>query len=198
MTTQNAARITVINVLKTEGITKLKPFTIDSHNFSPLYLMSMAWEIENNYMFVEYDSSLNGAAEYNSVNETLKVGFSWAHTVSRQAIIVHETTHAMFDFKGRPMDIATSEAFAYIAQCQYALVCGIPLEGSLTSKQLAKEAEKGLNSNKVFEIGVKIARNLLGGATLSSSEVAEIRSAISVHRFYSNCHAQTANYDGYL
>lgn len=191
----NYAKCTTVAVLNSAAISKLKPFDFQGHTFSPNFLATMAWEIQNGYMSVVYEPKLSGKAIYNSTENRLYVGFHIADSISRQALIVHEVTHAMFDFQGRDMDVATSESISYIAQCQYARANS---SSSDPDARLYSEIEA---KDKVFDVAWNIAGKILGSnakvTTVNEADVSEIRQAVSGHPEYAKDAAASAGYNGY-
>jgi len=182
---------TAVAVLNSVGISKIKKFTFQGHTFSPDVLAMMAWEIENGYMDVVYEPKLSDKAIYNSSENKLYVGFWVAGSISRQALIVHEVTHAMFDFKAAKMDVATSESISYIAQCQYARAVST---SSDPEERLYSEIEA---KDKVFQVAWGIAGKLLSGGTVNETDVSQMRQAISGHPEYATDATASAGYNGY-
>jgi len=178
-------------VLKGAGVSKLKSFTFDGYTFSPGILTWMATEIQLGTLDVMYEPKLNGKAIYNSTENRLYVGFWSAGSISRQALIVHEVTHAVMDFQAKKVDVATSESIAYIAQCLYARANSTSTdpEDRLYSENDAKD--------KVFDVGWKIAGKILDGGTVEQADVRDMRQAVSGHPEYAADATASAGYDGY-
>ncbi len=177
-------------VLRGAKAAKIKQFTFEGHTFVQGHLAHMATEITHpqGALSVEYDSSLNGLAEYDSSDNTLFLGFLFPDSISKGALIVHEATHALFDFKASNMDIATSESIAYIAQCQFARANSSNPNIRLFSDNASKD--------KVFEIGWRLAGKVLNGNSFTAADITDMRNAISQHPFYSGKHSNGANFDG--
>lgn len=185
-----AAKQTVANVLGSSRIHKMKKFTFQGHTFDPAHLAHMHYEVTQGALNVKLDTSQNSSAYYKAGSNTLYIKFVNADSVTRQALIVHETTHALFDFKAAKMDIATSESIAYIAQCLYARA------NSANSDPDARLYDEKSSKDKVFEVGWEIAGKLLNGGSLSGDDVSNMRSAVSQHPYYASKHGTTADFDG--
>ncbi len=187
------SKIAVLEVINGTGVSKLKEFTFDGHTFSPDILRYLAMEIQVGTLDVMYETKkMGGKAIYNSTENRLYVGFWTAGSLTRQAVIVHELTHAMFDFQARKMDVATSEAIAYIAQCQYALANS---ESSDPDDRLYSENEA---KDKVFEVGWRIAGKILNGGSVDQTDITDMRGAVSGHPEYAKDATASAGYDGYI
>ena len=183
------ATMSTINALKSYGVSKLRQFTFHGHLFSPGDLIGMAAEIENGNISVKYNSKLKGSAEYDSGTNTLYLGFlSINGFITRKALVVHETTHAMYDRQSKSMDIATSESIAYIAQCQYARANSTDPDSRLNSSDS--------NKDRVFEVGWDIAGKILNGGSVDSTDVSNMRQAISNHPYYVKNASSNAGFDG--
>ncbi len=179
-------------VLSGKKAAKIKGFVFDGHSFVQSHLAHMAIEIIHplGALNVEYESSLNGSAEYDSKENKLFLGFVAPDSLSRRALIIHETTHALFDFKKSKMDIATSESIAYIAQCQYARA------NNKSTDPGVRLYSSDTNKDKVFEVGWRLAGKILEGKSLNSTDFSDMRRAVAKHPFYATKHSHDADFDG--
>ena len=179
-------------VLNGDKAGKIKDFTFDGHSFVQSHLAHMAVEITHpdGKLTVEYLSSLNGTAEYDHEVNTLFLGFIMPDTLTKGGLIVHEATHALFDFKASNMDIATSESLSYIAQCQFVRA------NSSDPDPEARLYSEDENKDKVFEVGWRIAGKILGGGSIESSDVTDMKDAVSRHPYYQSKHGNDAGFDG--
>ncbi len=89
------------------------------------------------------------------------MGFTWALDYVKNALIIHECTHAVYDVAKTKMSNATSESIAYIVQCQYLLVKN-DTGKRLTSPNKAKD--------KVFELAWEIAAKVQRGEKPDSTD----------------------------
>jgi hypothetical protein len=184
------SKFSAINVLSGSGVGRMKKFTFEGNTFVPETLAFLAWEIKNGTLLVEYEPGKNYSS-YGYGLDTIYLHFGVADSISREAMIVHEATHAMFDFQGKKMDIATSESLAYIAQCLYARANDPG--SSDPDYRIYSEGDK----DKVFEVGWQIAGKLLGNGNIEPDDVTRMRDAVSIHPFYASTATASANYDGY-
>jgi hypothetical protein len=187
----SVARFTTMALLNGPGVSKLRSFTFDGYNFNPSNLSLMAYEIRDDRMHVAFDARLVGKAIYNSTENTLYLGFVAPSSVSRQALIVHEVTHAVCDFQAKVMDVATSESIAYIAQCQYARA------NSGSDDPDARLYDEDEAKDRVFSIGWNIAGKILDGGSVSQEDINELRYAVRHHPTYASDAASSAGFDGY-
>ncbi len=174
------AKMEVIKVLLSDGTQKIKPFSFGGVGFTPQVFPVLVTMIKDNKIKVEYDSKQSGRAEYDYGTNTLYLGFTSASSLSKKALIIHESVHAVFD--------ADSESIAYIAQCQYASANNPNPSDRLQSPDPAKD--------KVFELAWKLAGKILGGEKPTSDEKGELRDAVSKHPFYMANAAHDAGFNG--
>ncbi|REJ77341.1 MAG: hypothetical protein DWQ47_13210 [Acidobacteria bacterium] len=185
------AKNNVASVLRSSKISKIPTFTFEGHTFRPGHLSHMYHELTNSNgkLNVEVDTNQSSSAYYKSATNTLYLKFVGVNTLTRRALVVHETTHALFDFKAANMDIATSESIAYIAQCCYA-------RANSTDPDPEVRLTGAGNKDVVFEVGWRIAGKLLGGGSIDSTDVRDMRDAVAIHPFYSADHSTAADFDG--
>ena len=195
------SKLSTLNVLRSEGISKIKQFTFDGHVFSPDILRHMANEIDCGALDVAYETkNMGDKAIYNSTENRLYVGFWHAGTLPRKAILVHELTHAVMDFQARKMDIATSEAIAYIAQCQYARANNDDPdpESRLYHDQRKWESDAvAEKKDNVFIEAWRIAGKILDGGSVDSNDVRDMKAAITAHPEYATDASSSAGFNGY-
>lgn len=130
----------------------------------------------------------SGAAEYESDSDELRVGFTAAPTVSRQALVVHECVHAGLDaVAAGGVTVATSEAAAYIAQMVYQRV-GRPDRGCPESSNASKQA--------VWDWAWWLAGEVIASRPLDPADCEAMRSAVRQHPKYRNAAHRTADFDG--
>ena len=191
-------KIVTLGVLTGTGISKLKPFTFNGQVFSPDTLKALAFEIDNGTLDILYETKKMKGAIYNSSENRLYIKYFHAGTVTRQALIVHELTHAMYDFQGRKMDVATSEAISYIVQCMY--IRGNNVSTGPEDRIYADwdvDHEDFEAYDRVFKEGWRIAGKLLNGQPLDSEDERLMRYAVSDHPEYWMDASRNAGFDGY-
>jgi hypothetical protein len=70
---------------------------------------------------LEVDATIGPAALYDKNTDTFKVSRMLKPTLSDKALVVHEATHAMCDWKGRKMNALFSEMVAFVAEALFFL-----------------------------------------------------------------------------
>ncbi len=182
------AKKTVTSNLRDGDVQKMKSFSLSGIGFDPRTFPVLADFIDRGKISVEYDSEKNGMAEYDYTTNTIIMGFTWALDEVKNALIIHECTHAVYDVAKTKMTTAISESIAYIAQCQY-LVIKRGDGKRLTSPNAAKDL--------VFKLAWSIAVNLvLKDTKPTQSEQGALITAISQHPFYMGKAAGDAGFDG--
>ncbi len=177
---------TVTGVLNDADTQKIKSFSFGGVGFDPKTFPLLAGFIDRGKIKVD-DSGSNGSAEYDYKTNTIILGFTWTLDYVKNALVVHECTHAVYDVAKQKMSTAISESIAYIVQCQYLLV----KRGDgkrLTSPNSAKDL--------VFELAWKIAAKIQKGESLDMSEKNALQEAVSRHPFYMGKSAADAGFDG--
>lgn len=178
---------TVLGDLRDADTQKIKSFSFGGIGFDPRTFPVLAGFIERGTIKVEYDDNQHGMAEYDHQSNTILLGFTWTLDDVKDALIIHECTHAVYDVANTRMSTAVSESIAYIVQCQFLLV----KRGDgkrLTSSNKAKDL--------VFELAWKIAAKIQGGTSPSLSEQNALQEAVSKHPFYMGKSAGDAGFDG--
>ena len=110
----------VLNTLDKLEIRKI------AFGFGTIYINALSFEsvkeaIKKDKIKVEYKSSLGAnTAKYRYTANTLFLGFKdTGGSTDREALIVHECVHAIFDIAGKTMLVKQSEAAAYVTQVLY-------------------------------------------------------------------------------
>lgn len=185
------ARQAIVNTLTGGGISVIKPFTIRGFTILNLNFSVVAINVSAGITKVRFDSSEVGMAEYDTGTNTFHLGFTDANSLSRKALIVHESVHAVCDLlKLATMDVGTSESAAYLAQCQYAR--GNSTDPDPDARLFSEDEDK----DRVFKIGWELAGRLLGGATPSSADYDRLRDAVNRHPYYRGKAGDSAQFNG--
>src|SRR6185369_9783864 len=116
------AKNTVTGDLRDSDVQKIKSFSFAGIGFDPQTFPVLAGFIDRGKIKVEYDGNKDGMAEYDYTTNTIILGFTWCLDSVKDALIIHECTHAVYDVANTKMSVAVSESIAYIVQCQYLLV----------------------------------------------------------------------------
>jgi len=187
-----AATEVTVAVLNGDSAAKIVDFEFDGFQFLLSQLLHMSLEITHPHggLTVEYNSSLNGRAEYDHDTNTLFLGFIVPDSITKGGLIVHEVTHAMFDLKQSVMDIATSESISYIVQCQF-------IRANYASTGPTDRVNGSTpTKDKVFEVGWRLAGQALAGTAISATDVSDMRAAVAQHPYYINKHTNAASWNG--
>ena len=195
--------MSTISVRSGAGVAKMKYFTFEGHTFSPIYLAGLAEEIKYDYLKVKQDTTKDGSSGYSAITNTIYLNFIHASSIEQKAMIVHEATHAMFDFQGRKMDVATSESLSYIAQCMYVQL-NKSFDASNPDDRLGSWAENESTGevyetvrDGVFKTGWRIAAKIIAGGSVDASDVSDMRNAVSAHPYYASTFTQKTDFNGY-
>ena len=190
----------VMTVLHSSTIFEMKPFSISRQKFDPSLLSGLIGDLGTGIKVIfgraaEGTRDGTAVAFYDSVEDTISVNFTNPFSVSLQALVVHETVHALCDKYEYGMDIGASEAMAYITQCQYAR-----LRWTGTSKRLGGGKFDGVDPlDAVFATGWEIAGKLIAGSEkdeLTTASYHSLRKAINIHPSYKDGISVPAIYDG--
>lgn len=180
---------TVTGNLRDADCQKIKSFSFGGIGFDAKTFPLLAGFIDRGKIKVEYDSAKDGEAAYDYATNTIILGFRWAIDEVKNALIIHECTHALYDVAKTKMTTAISESIAYIVQCQYLIIKRGEGGKRLSSKDSAKDL--------VFELAWKIAAELqVNGKAPTKSEQAALQAAVSQHPFYMAKSAGDAGFDG--
>jgi len=177
---------TVLGVLNDADTQKIKSFSFGGIGFDSKTFPMLAGFIDRGKIKVD-DSGSDGSAAYDYKTNTIILGFTWTLDYVKEALILHECTHALYDVVSTKMSTAVSESIAYIVQCQYLLV----KRGDgkrLTSPNKAKDL--------VFELAWNLAAKIQKGEKPESSEKTALQEAVSKHPFYMGKSAGDAGFDG--
>ena len=185
------ARQAVISTLTGAGIAVIKPFTIDGFTVLSSLFSVVGLNVIAGVTHVKYDSSQVGLAEYDTGTNTFHIGFTAASSLSRKALIVHESVHAVCDLLNKStMNIGTSESLAYLTQCQYA-------RGNSTDPDPdARLYSDDANKDRVFKVAWDLAGTLLGGGTPTAADYTKLRDAVNRHPYYLGKAGDNAKFNG--
>jgi hypothetical protein len=183
------AKKTVTGNLRDADTQKIKSFSLGGIGFDAKTFPILAGFIDRGKIKVEYDSAKDGMAEYDYSTNTIVLGFTWAVDEVKNALIIHECTHAVYDVANSKMTTAISESIAYVVQCQYLIIKRGEGGKRLSSNNAAKDS--------VFKLAWGIAAELqVNGKAPSKSDQAALQAAVSQHPFYMAKSAGDAGFNG--
>ncbi|MEP6901843.1 MAG: hypothetical protein ABJA66_08840 [Actinomycetota bacterium] len=181
------AERTVKNTLTDSDTLKIKTFSFSGIGFDVRTFPVLKTYIDNGKIKVEYDSALNGRAEYDYKTNTIILGFRFATTYTETALLAHECVHAVYDAVGQKMSTAISEAIAYIVQSQYIYANAGP------GKRLSSN---DANKDLVFKYAWTIAAAIQEGKPIDKLDKNNLIAAISAHPLYAKNAAADAGFNG--
>ena len=105
----------------------------------------------------------------------------------REALIVHESVHAVFDVKVKPMSVQQSEAAAYIAQCLFYYYRNQAALGG------GMEVSFG---DPILRAAWGVSKLCRHRSMLEPAELTPLYDAIATHKLYQDTYDDTDDYDG--
>ena len=145
--------------------------------------------IDSGKITVAYDIKVGAnAAKYRYTANTLFLGFSLVDNADKEALIIHECTHAACDIAKKTLLISHSEAAAYVAQCLYFYY--------LNEKALSTGKQPTFKSGilqAAWDASTK-ARNNNG--SLSAKDIEKLISEIVKNPTYKDGNTKSETYDG--
>jgi hypothetical protein len=109
--------------------------------------------VYNGEIGLELDPSIGPAALYDPATDTLKFSRKLKPTLADKAMVIHEATHAICDWKGVPMNALFAEIAGFVAEGLYAL----RVQG--TAKTVGDAA-----ADKVYKLAFEAAQKLKKGS----------------------------------
>jgi hypothetical protein len=184
----NSLITSVINTLRSGEVQKMKTFSFGQCIISPVSYTKLAWM---NILYGTPQIKKKGkdeGAEYKTNTNTLWFRFNAAVSVEQRALVVHEATHAIMDMLKIKMQMKYAEMFAYIAQCQYAMLAAPGCE-----RLSVKGNDK---SDLKFAAAWTIAKKLQSGSSVDSENYENLAKIISEDPKYESTCNHIADYQG--
>ena len=172
-------------------------FSLDGASVSPTRFGDVKRELDGGNIKVARDSSLpQNKCVYrydnNAPGDTknaFRMGFSsTGGSTDREALIVHEAVHAIFDVHSSPQVVKVSEAAAYVAQMLYFYRANKAAIDAGATPTFSSEVQR-----EAWELSVA-ARN--GAHTYSATDAADLYAALGSHDDYADRIDDTDDYDG--
>jgi hypothetical protein len=174
------------NVLTKVETGKIK-FSLGAISIDANSYKQVKTNIDNGKIKVVYSNKIGADAKYRYTSNTLSLGFQVVDTSDKEALIIHECTHAACDIAGKALLVTHSEAAAYVAQCLYfyyinetALANGNTPTFKLPILQAA------------WDVATKARQN----SSLSNKDIEKLLAEIAKHPMYKDRATQDENYDG--
>ena len=127
-------------------------------------------------------------AIYRYTHNTLFLGFNTGLNADKEALIVHECTHAAMDIAGKTLQRNYSEAAAYIAQCLFFFY----KNKAALSKPGIKPKFRSSLLRKAWEVAMKALKS----SVLTNKDIKPLLSEIAKHPLYKRRHLKNVAYDG--
>ena len=178
----------VLNLLSRAEVTRIR-FSFGAIQINASFFQSVRNAIAADRIQVVHNPSIGaGLAIYRYTHNTLFLGFrTIAGNTDREALIVHECTHAAFDISGRRMPVQESEAAAYIAQCLYFYY---------KHEQAFQAGRNPTFRRAILRAAWSIAMQARTQPNLSSDDLQPLLTAIRNDPFYRRRHDRQVPYDG--
>jgi len=109
------------------------------------------------------------------------------NTGDKEALVIHECTHAACDIAGKTVVVSHSEAAAYVAQCLYFYYIN---EAALAS------GKTPTFNDPILKAAWDVATIARQNSSLSNQDIATLIAEISKHPTYKDRATQDVNYDG--
>ena len=131
----------------------------------------------------------NGARYRHKPENVFFLGFrSLGGNADRQALIVHEATHAVCDLAAEEMKLKESEAGAYIAQCMFFYL--------LNEDALRDGSQTPTFRSAILRRAWPIARAAVDRPQIAVNDLEPLYQAIANHRSYRGREDDDVDYDG--
>ncbi len=174
-----AAKLTVVATLRDPMVAKID-FLLGPWAVAPRLFNDVAAAVAAGNVEVVYNSAVAGKAYYYHETDQIELGFMTTSEATKRALIIHECVHAGFDLKWHSaMDIATSEAAGYLAQCIFARAYSTAPDDPdyrLYNDDPDKDA--------VFIVGWRLAGKVLASEKLTNDDHRALSEAVLKHPDY--------------
>ena len=179
----------VITVLSTPEVAKIK-FTLGPITISPFSFKQVTDTIQNDKIKVVFSAKLPAnVAKYRYTHNTLFLGFrTTGGSVDKEALIIHECTHAALDIAGKAVMVSHCEAAGYVAQCLYFYY--------KNETELSKPGVKPTFPSPTLNEAWKVAEKARDNEVLSDTDIEPLLQEIAKNPLYKSRHAQQEPYDG--
>lgn len=179
----------VCGVLARPEVAKIKftlgPVSISSHSFKQVEDNILNGKIK--VVFTPKLPANNG--KYRYTHNTLFLGFMAAgDNIDKQALIIHECTHAAMDIVGKALMVSHCEAAAYVAQCLFFYY--------VNEVELSEPGVKPTFQSAILQEAWKVAEKARTDEVLSEEDIDQLLKEIARHPLYKTRHSKHEAYDG--
>ena len=176
----------VSNVLAKTATAKIK-FSLDGISIDANAYKQVKTNIENGKIQVNYSDKIGATAKYRYTHNILFLGFKNIDNSDKEALVIHECTHAACDIAGKAVLVSHSEAAAHVAQCLYYYYIN---EAALAS------GNKPTFKSSLLKAAWDVAMTARQNSTLSDEDIKTLMAEIAKHPTYKDGANQNENFDG--
>lgn len=162
----------------------LGAITIDSNSYKGVKTQIDAGKIKVEY---KAKAGTNGGI-YRYTANTLFLGFQTVDNMDREALIVHECSHAAMDIAAKTVRVSHSEAAAYVAQCLYFYFRN---EAAFSSG-----ARTPTFASAILTAAWDVATKARANPKLADDDIAPLLTAIANDSTYKDRHDKDEKFDG--
>lgn len=162
--------------------------------FGPVYINAMNFEgvkraLNDGKISVEYSSKLpSNRAKYVYKKNKYVLSFrKLSGSADREALIVHESVHAIFDVEVKPLLVKQSEAAAYIAQSLFYY---------FRNQDALNNGSTVTFQDPILKAAWEVSKLCRRRSQLTDDEVKPLFDAIAAHKLYDDSYDTTDDYDG--
>lgn len=165
-----------------------------AYGFGTVYINAMNFEgvkqaLDDGKISAKYSSKLPAnSAKYVYTDNKYVLGFRQLRGDSnREAVIVHESVHAIFDVEVKPLAVKDSEAAAYIAQSLFYY---------FRNRDALANGNTVTFKDPILKAAWDVSKLCRHRSKLTDAEMQPLFDAIAAHKLYKDSHEDTADYDG--
>ena len=145
--------------------------------------------VDNAKIKVSYDATLGAnAAKYRYTHNTLFLGFQPVTGQDKEALVVHECTHAACDIAKKSLLVSNSEAAAYVAQSLYFFY--------MNEKVLADGKVKPTFKSGILQAAWDVATQARATPSLTNEHIKKLLEEIAKDAAYKDRYTKNDDFDG--
>lgn len=179
----------VAALLSTRNVTRIN-VTAGGIHIAPSDYAAVKSKVQGGQIRVVRRAGLgNGVAKYRYTHNTLIVGFATlGGNADREALVVHECTHAACDIRSTHLTVGNAEAVAFIAQCLFFYY--------KNERALSRPGVHPTFANPILRAAWAAATTARRTPVLSATDIQPVLTALGGNRLYHGRLSNTESYDG--
>ena len=179
----------VMTVLSRPEVAKIN-FTLETIKIDSSSFQKVKSKIQGKKITVVYSKKIGtGIAKYRYKLNRLVLGFrATGGNGDKEALIIHECTHAACDIAGKAMLLTHSEAAAYVAQALYFFY--------RNEAALSKPGVKPTFASTLLREAWEVSKKARANPKLSKDDIKKLLGIIAKHPLYKKRHSKKEAYDG--